>query len=605
MSYLMPRRRRPVAAATLALVCLLVAAAPQAWADGEDDPTFGNAGTSFLALGEFAPIGDRDGGPMRPRTDQGPDGAVISAVPLQADPLFARSIADVIRVVRMDAAGTPAGFDGDGQVDLDYSIIDRLLDIEVLGDGRIIIVTQSASSAGRGGTRPVEIRTLDASGNEVGDGAEFFSPEDCGNNGEAKAADVDASGKVFVGWDSCSEGAVLARYDGENDLTRTMPVENVTELLLGPDSLVYVLSNDPGIAKRGIFGASVVTRYETSNLELDDEYGDGGRGEIAQTFPIDFTVGPNGSAVVWAQPFGFAQGRGNGPEPWDFYRLGDDGELDPSWSGDGHAEINHPELGSEFTGQCNTRGRFCGSEVPQVIAQGDDKIVAIGYPAQEEQQQEPTPVRGSEAPPQETDRKIIRLTQNGALDASWDGDGVRSFTLGQPPEGAANYIAVGPPALQSDGKLLIPLFTEAGPVRNRVPAPPDGVALGVSRIGLTPAGTPVVQQQAASVAAAVAKRSCVSRRVFRIRLRTGRRKAERSAIKTVSVTVNGKKVPVTKGARRRAQVDLRNLPKGRFTVVIRMTLADGGKVRDTRRYRTCTPKQARELPGLRTRKPRR
>ena len=62
-------------------------------------------------------------------------------------------------------------------------------------------------------------------------------------------------------------------------------------------------------------------------------------------------------------------------------------------------------------------------------------------------------------------------------------------------------------------------------------------------------------------------------------------------LKKVSVTVNGKKV----GAKRKgrgfsARVDLRTLPKGRFTVKIRKTL-DGGKVKsETRRYRTCAPK---------------
>lgn len=605
MSYLTPRRGRPVAAAALSLLCLLVVAAPAARADGEDDPTFGNVGTSFVALGEFAPLGDQNtGGPMRPRTDQAPDGAVVSAVPIHPDPLTTRGDDDdVLRVVRMDGSGKPAGLDGDGIVDVRYPRIDNLLDIEALGDGRILLVTQSSSGAGRGGSRPVEIRTLNGSGQEVGDGNEFFPPDDCDNtNGDPIAADVDALGRIFVGWENCKGEAVLARYDGANELTRVMPVDGVTEVTLGPDSLVYVLSYEPGFNKqRGIFDGSLVTRYETSNLDLDGDYGDEGVAEIGQTFPVDFTVGPNGNAVVWGNPVRFL--RGSGPDTWDFYRLDDDGELDDSWGDEGHAEISHPALGFEFSNTCSGRGRFCGSERPQVIAQGDNKIIAIGYPPEEQEQ---TPPRGPEAQPEEIDRTIIRLTDAGALDPSWDGDGVRSFTLTQPAGGSAEYITLGPPALQSDGKLLIPLFTQAGQTESRVPAPPDGTGFGVSRIGLTPPGTPAApQQQAASSAVVVPARSCVSRRVFRIRLRTGRRKAERSAIKTVRVTVNGKNVPVSSGARRTAQVNLRNLPKGRFTVVIRMTLADGGKVRDTRRYRTCTPKQARELPGLRTRRPRR
>jgi hypothetical protein len=40
-------------------------------------------------------------------------------------------------------------------------------------------------------------------------------------------------------------------------------------------------------------------------------------------------------------------------------------------------------------------------------------------------------------------------------------------------------------------------------------------------------------------------------------------------------------------------------------VTIRLQLADGGIVRETRRYRTCAKKVERELGPLRTRPPRR
>jgi hypothetical protein len=104
--------------------------------------------------------------------------------------------------------------------------------------------------------------------------------------------------------------------------------------------------------------------------------------------------------------------------------------------------------------------------------------------------------------------------------------------------------------------------------------------------------------------AAPAARECRSRRRFRIRLRTGRRKAERSAIVSALVRVNGRRVSVSREARRRSLVNLTNLPRGRFTVTIRLRLEDGGIVRETRRYRTCTKKIERELGPLRTRPPR-
>jgi hypothetical protein len=99
-----------------------------------------------------------------------------------------------------------------------------------------------------------------------------------------------------------------------------------------------------------------------------------------------------------------------------------------------------------------------------------------------------------------------------------------------------------------------------------------------------------------------APRRCSGRRRFTIRLRTGRIRSERSPIVSARVLVNGK------AARRsgaKATVDLANLPQGRFTVRIRLRLADGGIVRETRRYRTCTRKIEGRLKRLRTHPPKR
>ena len=90
----------------------------------------------------------------------------------------------------------------------------------------------------------------------------------------------------------------------------------------------------------------------------------------------------------------------------------------------------------------------------------------------------------------------------------------------------------------------------------------------------------------ATIVSLPSTRRCVSRRNFRIRLRTrGLRVA------SATVTVNGRRVRVVRGGRLTAPVDLRNLPKGRFTVKIVLVLADGRRVQGTRRYRTCAPKR--------------
>jgi len=54
---------------------------------------------------------------------------------------------------------------------------------------------------------------------------------------------------------------------------------------------------------------------------------------------------------------------------------------------------------------------------------------------------------------------------------------------------------------------------------------------------------------------------------------------------------NGKRVQLVRGARLRAPVNLRGLPKGRVTVAVEVTTASGKRLRGTRKYRASTPKR--------------
>lgn len=101
------------------------------------------------------------------------------------------------------------------------------------------------------------------------------------------------------------------------------------------------------------------------------------------------------------------------------------------------------------------------------------------------------------------------------------------------------------------------------------------------------------QQQApapqAQSAPSLARRSCGSRRSFRIRVRT--RKAD--PVVRATVSVNGKTVRVLRGSRLTAPVSLSGLPKGRYSITITATTKSGRKLTGVRRYRTCTPKSSR------------
>lgn len=109
---------------------------------------------------------------------------------------------------------------------------------------------------------------------------------------------------------------------------------------------------------------------------------------------------------------------------------------------------------------------------------------------------------------------------------------------------------------------------------------PRGVGGPPGAGGLPPAFGP------GGVISAPSNRRCVSRRRFRIRIR--RRGLQ---IEQAIVFVNGRRVAVRRGRRLTAPVDLRGLPRGRFTVTIRVILTDGRLISGRRRYRTCTPKR--------------
>jgi hypothetical protein len=78
-------------------------------------------------------------------------------------------------------------------------------------------------------------------------------------------------------------------------------------------------------------------------------------------------------------------------------------------------------------------------------------------------------------------------------------------------------------------------------------------------------------------------RKCRSRRSFRIRLRA----PKADPLVRATVHVNRKRVRVVVGARLTAPVDLRGMPRGRYTVKIVATTASGRVIQGNRRYRTC------------------
>jgi|GEM_PF-1910285 len=179
-----------------------------------------------------------------------------------------------------------------------------------------------------------------------------------------------------------------------------------------------------------------------------------------------------------------------------------------------------------------------------------------------------------------TARGGLALLPDGALGAAW--------TVPGPPDGAGD----------GDDDGVFARFGAGGGVGGSGPAPGPGPAVPV-----TPAVTPVTPPRVAAPPPAAeprpptfaalvtlaSNRRCVSRRHFTIRLhqpRTGTR------IASATVVLGGRRVATRRGRQVTSAIDLRGLPKGRFTVRITIVTTDHHTIKGSRTYRTCSAAKA-------------
>jgi hypothetical protein len=82
-------------------------------------------------------------------------------------------------------------------------------------------------------------------------------------------------------------------------------------------------------------------------------------------------------------------------------------------------------------------------------------------------------------------------------------------------------------------------------------------------------------------------KACRTRRSFKIRIRSPKRGVR---LRRATVSVNGHRVRTLRGKRIRAVINLRGLPRGRYTVKITVTTTKGKRYSATRTYHTCVRK---------------
>jgi hypothetical protein len=115
------------------------------------------------------------------------------------------------------------------------------------------------------------------------------------------------------------------------------------------------------------------------------------------------------------------------------------------------------------------------------------------------------------------------------------------------------------------------------------PSTPDQNSAASSNSGSGFLGSPAAANSAIGLPATNTLKSCKSRRSFHIRINPPRG----VRFTKVSVRLNKKLISVRRGKHLSASVNLKGLPRGRFTLRVVATTASGKKLSRTRHYVTC------------------
>ena len=490
-----------------------------------------------------------------------------------------------MRIVRIDDGGQVVD-----EATIDDTEDGEIYDVRVLGEG-------NGTSTMVGGLKGDLIAArLDGDLNLTGPPALRDGDDACGDEEvhDLIDASIRADGTIVAVWE-CAQGAVVEalRFDEAGDL---VPVDGFDASLIGfedapgspvdlaldPSGRAYVLFTTKGwfVAKIGS-GGGLDAGYGTDGIAWGQD-GFPPHGDVEGTGP--FAAGPDGEVVVGIHP-------DQSDDQWQLVRITPGGEQDAEFGENGRATLNS-ELVRDYP--------------YELTIQRDRRILAVGHEYAYDQS-----VENRGLPTGQDGLVIARFLADGAVDGSWDGDGhVLLEVAGRWLDWAAKVVELDTGKLALPSSVLSGQMILARDATAEAPEEAEPLYLTTFRFQGTPPEQPVVQQPAQPVVQqqvvaqeSRAPRSCTSRRTLRIRLRTGRPKGERSAIVSARVLVNGRRVKVTRGSRLRARINLTSLPKGRFAVKISLKLADGGVVRETRRYRTCTKKIKRQLKPLRTRAP--
>ncbi len=479
------------------LVAALLAALPalaQASPDGDDDPTY-NAGSAFGT--QYSLIdGESSLGGARPVTDHETTGgsSVTAAVVRTGE------TSQSIRLTRFNTNGQPAGFGGDGisvqAIPVNDHSITELLDIRILSRRHVLGPGAGLPESFGEGQGDILLRYhFDVDGVLQTDDVASKLPVPCQPDmqngsgiqevtqyvGAVVAARVKANGDVAALWDCipqhdyssraveyCEDNWVFVTSYGPADVVETaarkLPetVSYGNDLELGPTGDPYALVGicPPEIIPLvGVDGSSQVFHVNAdATLTLADP---AAGSEELDGLPVDLAVDSQARPVVWTEDVNPVL-PADGNNHWIVWRLKAlDLTLDTSWGDAGKATITDPRLAFA------TGGGGPEVKVNFLTVRPDNKVLATG--------------RNDDG---STNGIIAGLTNGGDTDTGFATSGFKEFEYSANNE----FLRIGEPTLQSDGKVLVP-HTSGGGFEERTalriappPDPEEEQYVGVTRL---------------------------------------------------------------------------------------------------------------------------
>ena len=327
-----------------------------------------------------------------------------------------------LAVTRLNPDGTfDTGFDLDGTSGFDFGGDDAGYGVALQPDGRIVAVGRTSVGNNGAVARFNPDGSLDTGFNGTG-----TRTIDYGGLDLARDVAVQPDGKiVVVGGGGSNTALAVTRLNPDGFFDASFDLDGTGGFDLGQSESGYGLALQPD--------GKIVVAGHTVSLSVDDGF----VGRLKADGSPDTEFGANGVRVidyggadaaldVALQPDGkvVVAGRGGSNTALTVTRLNPDGSFDTSFDLDG-------------TGGADFGGFDAGFAV---AVQRDGKIVAVGTTST-------TPADGNFA--------VVRLQPGGALDTTFDLDGMRTIDFGASDEGYAL-------ALQPNGGIVVAGHTDLG-----------------------------------------------------------------------------------------------------------------------------------------------